>query len=108
MRRIYNGLHLDRFTYRPPNLNSREILAVGRLVEKKGFDVLVDACGLLRERGIAFHCSIVGEGMMREALQQRIEQLALAKQICLTGPKTDNENIRVINDRDIVKHSGKI
>lgn len=98
VRRIYNGLHLDRFTYRPPNLNSREILAVGRLVEKKGFDVLVEACGLLRERGIAFHCSIVGEGMMREALQQRIERLALAEQVCLAGPRAHAELIRIFRE----------
>ncbi len=98
VRRIYNGLHLDRFTYRPPNLNSREILAVGRLVEKKGFDVLVEACGLLRERGIAFHCSIVGEGMMREALQQRIERLGLAEQVCLAGPRAHAELIRIFRE----------
>lgn len=98
VRRIYNGLHLDRFTYQPPNLNSREILAVGRLVEKKGFDVLVEACGLLRERGIAFHCSIVGEGMMREALQQRIERLGLAEQVCLAGPRAHAELIRIFRE----------
>lgn len=98
VRRIYNGLHLDRFTYRPPNLNSREILAVGRLVEKKGFDVLVEACGLLRERGIAFHCSIVGEGMMREPLQQRIERLGLAEQVCLAGPRAHAELIRIFRE----------
>lgn len=98
VRRIYNGLHLDRFTYQPPNLNSREILAVGRLVEKKGFDVLVEACGLLRERGIAFHCSIVGEGMMREPLQQRIERLGLAEQVCLAGPRAHAELIRIFRE----------
>lgn len=60
--------------------------------------MLVEACGLLRERGIAFHCSIVGEGMMREPLQQRIERLGLAEQVCLAGPRAHAELIRIFRE----------
>ena len=39
---------------RPPNGDhTLRVLAVGRMVAKKGFDVLVDACGVLRGRGVA-------------------------------------------------------
>ena len=37
------------------------VLGVGRLVAKKGFDVLVDACAVLRERGVPFEALIVGQ-----------------------------------------------
>ena len=37
------------------------ILAVGRLVEKKGFDQLIEACAQLRDQGLDFECLIVGE-----------------------------------------------
>jgi glycosyltransferase involved in cell wall biosynthesis len=66
---IYHGLNAD-FTDLLSNADHRaarrardglRILSVGRLVPKKGFDVLVDACGMLEQRGVAFEAIIVGE-----------------------------------------------
>jgi glycosyltransferase involved in cell wall biosynthesis len=58
------------------------LLAVGRLVEKKGFDRLVDACALLRERGLPFRCRIVGEeGSAGPALRARIAAHGLENQV---------------------------
>ena len=37
------------------------LLAVGRLVRKKGLDTFVDACAVLRDRGVDFEAVIVGE-----------------------------------------------
>jgi glycosyltransferase involved in cell wall biosynthesis len=48
--RIYNGLDLARFPYSAPLARPPRIVAVGRLVEKKGFDQLVMACALGLER----------------------------------------------------------
>jgi colanic acid/amylovoran biosynthesis glycosyltransferase len=86
VRRIYNGLDLSRFEYAPPSADSHEILAVGRLVEKKGFDVLIDACRILRERGVKFHCRIVGDGNERADLLSRIERMGLSELVSLPGP----------------------
>lgn len=64
---VYHGLSSD-FTHllaadqATASRNGRlRILGVGRLVAKKGFDVLVDACALLQERGVAFDALIVGQ-----------------------------------------------
>lgn len=43
-----------------------EVIAVGRLVEKKGFDVLLEAARLLRN---PVHVTIVGDGPQRAALE---------------------------------------
>jgi glycosyltransferase involved in cell wall biosynthesis len=64
---IYHGLDTDFFSppASPPerDLSSPPlILSVGRFVEKKGFDQLIEACARLRDRGVAFACIIVGEG----------------------------------------------
>lgn len=85
--RIYNGLDLERFSPRPvapaaPPL----VLAVGRLIEKKGFDDLVRACALLAERRVAFRCSIVGKGPLRDELAGLIETLGLGAIVELAGP----------------------
>jgi glycosyltransferase involved in cell wall biosynthesis len=46
------------------------VLAVGRLIEKKGLADLVVACGLLADRGARLRLEIVGEGPLRHALAE--------------------------------------
>lgn len=62
-------------------------LGVGRLVEKKGFDVMVEACGILRARAVPFEAVIVGEHGEHEAeIRRRISALGLADSVRLAGP----------------------
>jgi colanic acid/amylovoran biosynthesis glycosyltransferase len=62
-------------------------LGVGRLVEKKGFDVMVEACGILRSRAVPFEAVIVGEHGEHEAeIRRRIEALGLGDSVRLAGP----------------------
>ncbi len=61
------------------------IVSVGRLRAKKGLDILIDACAVLRQRGEAFACEIVGYGEEQAALQAQIERLGLADQVRLVG-----------------------
>lgn len=56
------------------------VLAVGRLVEKKGFDVLLDACARLRQRDISVGATIVGEpGEHGAVLQEQAARPEMAK-----------------------------
>jgi len=71
---------------RPPRL-----LAVGRMVEKKGFDYLVRACGLLNERGLCVDCVIVGDGPVRPHLESLIGTLGLAAHVELVGPMPNDK-----------------
>ena len=48
------------------------LLSVGRLVEAKGFETLLDAYALMRDRGVRFKAVIVGEGPLRNALERQI------------------------------------
>jgi colanic acid/amylovoran biosynthesis glycosyltransferase len=90
VQRVYNGLDLEEFPYRSPRDRPPVILAVGRLVEKKGFADLVEACALLAERGRDFHCRIIGAGPCQADLQARIEDLGLEDRIELVGPLPQN------------------
>lgn len=83
--RLYNGIDLSLFTPAGAAVPGR-IIAVGRLVEKKGFSVLVNACAILRARGVAFDCRIVGDGPLRDALQVQIDDAGLDGQVQLMGP----------------------
>lgn len=83
--RLYNGIDLSLFTPTVSSVPGR-ILAVGRLVEKKGFSVLVEACAILQARGVAFDCRIIGDGPLQNELVARIEDLGLTSRVRLLGP----------------------
>ena len=90
--RIYNGLDLDRFS---PNGGAREdpplVLAVGRLVEKKGFADLVRACGILRRDGVRLRCRIVGKGELEGELRSLVQELGVADIVELAGTAPRDE-----------------
>jgi glycosyltransferase involved in cell wall biosynthesis len=97
VQRVYNGLDLEEFPYRPPGDRPPVILAVGRLVEKKGFGDVVEACSLLAGRGRAFRCRIIGTGLLQGELQAQIDRLGLREQVELVGPLPQGEVSREIH-----------
>jgi glycosyltransferase involved in cell wall biosynthesis len=81
---IYHGLDTQWFSPQPvpASTDAPLLLAVGRLVEKKGFDQLIAACTLLKQRGAAFRCVIVGEdGSAGPALRAQIESQGVADRV---------------------------
>ena len=89
--RVYNGLDLAAFAWSSPVARPPRVVAVGRLVEKKGFGVLVEACARLAAAGRPVHCDIVGGGPHQEALAARVEEFGLGAGVRLLGPRTQDE-----------------
>ncbi len=89
--RVYNGLNLAEFGRATFSSDPPSIVAIGRLIVKKGFANLIRACALLLERGRSFQCNIFGEGPLENQLRAQIEELALQKRIQLPGPKPQHE-----------------
>jgi glycosyltransferase involved in cell wall biosynthesis len=89
--RIYNGVDLSRF--HSPDFGSGipAIISIGRLIEKKGFADLIEACRLLQPRGRGFSCEIIGEGPLEAALQAQIAQAGLQSIVKLVGPQTQSQ-----------------
>jgi glycosyltransferase involved in cell wall biosynthesis len=83
VRVIYNGLDLHRFpgVFRQRGIRgSLRVLAVGRLVEPKGFKHLLQACRLLVDRGVDVTCDIIGGADPSDTvtwLELRMLQVAL-------------------------------
>ena len=78
---IVNGVKYNE----PKSLNFQEtfnIVAIGRLAKVKGFDVLIKA---LSEVNFDFRARIIGEGELKQELQQLIEKLDLENKIELVG-----------------------
>ena len=94
--RVCNGIALDGFLPRAPASEVPRILSVGRDVEKKGFGDLIEACRLLRERGLSFVCEIVGGGPLEKKLQAQIDAVQLGGMVQLLGPHPQAEVRRLL------------
>ncbi|MBI1291996.1 glycosyltransferase [bacterium] len=67
------------------------VLAVGRLVPKKGFAALIEAFALLREKGTVARCVIVGDGPERHRLSALVKTLNLTDCVELLGARGNSE-----------------
>jgi glycosyltransferase involved in cell wall biosynthesis len=96
--RIYHGLNADfaallrRDGAPPPGSGALRVLGVGRLVPKKGLDVLVEACGLLARECVEFEAVIAGpEDAAGADIRRRIAELGLDGRLRLEGQLSQAE-----------------
>lgn len=77
------------------------IVSLSSLTERKGMPMLVEACRILRDRGVPFNCTIAGDGPQRELLEQKIGDYELENHVCLPG-RYYQENIHdYLNDASV-------
>ncbi len=81
----HHGLDVGAFTFQPEGRPARHMIAVGRLVPKKGFDDLLLAAQLLQARGVDFQLDFIGDGEERENLQHRAQQLGIGGRVRFRG-----------------------
>ncbi len=84
--RIYNGLDLAALLPSVPLRRPPRVVGVGRLVEKKGFDRLIDALALMVRDGRTVRLDLVGAGPEEEALRARTAALGLTGVVTFHGP----------------------
>lgn len=65
--------------------DTANFVAVGRLVEQKGFDLLIEAFARIAEKLPQWRLVIWGEGDGRPALERQVETLGLQDRIALPG-----------------------
>jgi len=93
---IVMGVDASAFGRHDPPPGGRSILAVGRLVEKKGFDVLVEAAGRLADVTVR----IIGDGPLRGALAEQIA--ATAAPVELLGSRPPAEVLAAMARADVL------
>jgi colanic acid/amylovoran biosynthesis glycosyltransferase len=81
IRVLYGGVDLDQFHYQAPNLesSSQNILSMGRLVEKKGHHILMQAFQKIRAKFPNATLTIIGGGEMEDQLRSLAVQLELGE-----------------------------
>lgn len=97
---IYHGINLEHFQplpaqRAPDSAGPAIIVSVGRLVEKKGFQDLIQALGQVKRRGVPFQCDIYGDGPLCQELQRSIAEHGLAAEVRLRGERTQQELIPI-------------
>ncbi|HHN79103.1 MAG TPA: colanic acid biosynthesis glycosyltransferase WcaL [Phycisphaerales bacterium] len=100
--RIYNGLDLSAFPFDDTPREPGTIIAVGRLVEKKGFDVLMRACAILKASGRNFRCELIGDGDERESLETLHRELGLGARVEMTGALPREEVVRRVRRASVM------
>jgi colanic acid/amylovoran biosynthesis glycosyltransferase len=99
--RVHNGLDLSVFKAAAPSARPLRLLSVGRLIEKKGFQFLVEACRLLRSSGSPFVCQIVGEGPEHDRLQELIQGYQLSDMVQLMGALPQTKLVEILAQTSI-------
>ncbi|MGL5354878.1 MAG: glycosyltransferase [Clostridium sp.] len=84
---IENPLSFE--TMEQSNLKNRRVIAVGRLSEEKGFDMLVDIWNIVNKKLPYYKLSIIGEGNLKVKLKEKINIYKLENSILMEGAKLD-------------------
>jgi len=96
---VRHGVDLDQFRTRRSSGGTLTMLAVGRLVEKKGFHVLIDAVSRLAGD---WQLRIVGNGPEKPAIVARAHDCGVADRVTFCGALTHDVLPPEYNQADIV------
>jgi glycosyltransferase involved in cell wall biosynthesis len=122
VRCIYNGIDVTQVSPRtpPPHLRrslglpetASVIVSVGRFVRYKGYDYLLDAARIVASERPDTHWVLIGDGELRESLEERVRQTGLDKQIHFTGWREDVADLIALGDFFITpaigEHFGRV
>ncbi len=100
---IVMGVDGEQFRRRTPYVGRRRVVAVGRLVEKKGFADLIDAVAILtRDSSRLDAVQIVGDGPLRAELAERVKRAGVGATVELVGALGHQEVREVIEAADLL------
>lgn len=100
--RIYNGLGPQDPPAPTTARTAGLVLGVGRLVEKKGFDLLLDAIARIAVQRPEVHGVLIGDGDQRDTLEAQATRLGIADRVTFTGPLPQHEVGRWIRSAEVM------
>ncbi len=88
---------------RPPRSSAPpyRLLALGRLVEKKGFPVLLGACRHLLAEGVDFRLNLAGDGPERRRLENLVQKYQLGERVTFLGHVPHNKVPELFREADL-------
>jgi colanic acid/amylovoran biosynthesis glycosyltransferase len=100
---LHCGVDTDFFCpcSRPENRMLR-LICVASFGEVKGHKYLVEACRLLRDRGLEFCCELVGEGELRTRIQDQVAKAGLSEHFIFHGAVRRPEVREFLQQCDVI------
>ncbi|MBI5154597.1 glycosyltransferase [Candidatus Poribacteria bacterium] len=99
------GVDCSQFAFRerqpPPPGTPPRVISICRLVEKKGLAHALGAVAALRRGGVAFEYTIVGEGPLRQALEEQARASGIADCVRFLGARSQPEVSELLDKADI-------
>jgi glycosyltransferase involved in cell wall biosynthesis len=105
---LYGGIDTGRFSPRD-NVHAHaaangaplRLICVARFEEVKGHATLVEACRILRGRGVAFECRLIGDGPLEAAIRKQCAEAGLEGAIRFDGALAHDEVARRLAQSDV-------
>ncbi|MBD3241168.1 MAG: glycosyltransferase [Chitinivibrionales bacterium] len=98
---------VDTVKFHPAQLRKRRgplVLCVASLEPYKGQEYLLQACVLLRRRGVQFSCVCVGAGSTLIPLRKQVEAEGLQDKVRLIGPQPEHRVHRLLRRASVFAH----
>ena len=96
------GIDLDQFTIGRRDPARVEVVMVGRLVEKKGFEYGLQAFARVAKVNANTHLTIIGDGPRKSALEQLTRSLGVGDRVAFTGVLAGREVSERLRRSDVM------
>jgi colanic acid/amylovoran biosynthesis glycosyltransferase len=99
---VHCGIQPERYTpvSAEKPAETFQIVSIGSLQPYKGQRYLVEACEILRQMGVNFHCRIIGGGELKSELEELISAKKLGGMVDLTGPLPQDSVAKILREAD--------
>ena len=91
VRKLFNGIDLVNFVPDGAPRDPAHVLGVGRLVEKKGWLILVEALTLLLKKGVKLEANFIGDGEEKAKIEALIAERGVGEHVKMLGPRDQAE-----------------
>jgi len=101
---IHHGIQVDKYPKRDwqkINNDVPVVTSVTWLRKVKGVEFLIEACNILKNKGVKYKCQIVGDGYLRNKIEMMIDQYELKKNVQLLGQVNHPKVINILLESDI-------
>jgi colanic acid/amylovoran biosynthesis glycosyltransferase len=95
------GIEIDRYIWREPRQEVKQLLCVARLSYEKGLSFLIEAVQLMKQRGSDIRLVLAGDGPDRGALEALVRELGVEDRVKFLGFQTDTQVREVLTASDV-------
>jgi colanic acid/amylovoran biosynthesis glycosyltransferase len=95
------GIEIDRYIWRKPRPDVKQLLCVARLSYEKGLSFLIEAVQLMKQRGSNIRLVLAGDGPDRAALEALVKELGIEDRVTFLGFQNDTQVREALTASDV-------